>query len=523
MKVKAFYSIIVSFMLMQLLSHETYGNRTLNSIDGSEIQRPVTYITGHFDSEKLQDTMIMEVLKEFGTGSMRFPVDFSKLQVTKDGNFKFALPNLQRPVYINLHSPYLKKVHYSDWRHHLLDYYLLMPGDSINVNYLDSEKRVVFSGKSASQFQWQYDSRRQITLKMASLPDTKLQTNPEQWMANQNTILELALTSLEAIKEQLRPDVYTILKADAIGMYLGNLFLHLNYSNLGKGYDDPVIANRTIKAYYNTLHNQAADTTATELLVSSGLYSTYLLNKAKVRFRYYSLMNLPHPKEFFTELKETYPRTGPLKEKMIMAYLYERITASAITDEMISDAMKLVYNPRYRDMLLEMQETFGKGKLVETNYVFKDKYDKPVKLSDYKGKVVFIDIWFTGCAGCIAVAKSLPEVEKEFHNNPDVVFVSLSIDKDKAKWMRSIDGSSKVLNAAKTTAYTHYTTSGTKYIYTGGLGDNHPFIEKYNPTKSYPQLLLIDRTGRTFTSNIPSPVKEEGRVKLVSLIKEALN
>lgn len=523
MKVKAFYSILISFMLMQLISHDAYGIRTLNNNGGSKIQAPLTYITGRLDSGELQDTMILEILSEFGTGSMRFPVDFSKQQVTKDGNFKFALPNLERPVYINLHTPYIKKVHYSDWRHHLLDYYLLMPGDSIHINYLDSEKRIVFSGKSAPQFKWQYDSRRQITLKMGSLPEAKLQTNPEQWLANQDTILELALTSLAAIKEKLRPDIYTILKADAIGMYLGNLFLHLNYSNLGKGYEDSVIANRTIKAYYNTLYNQLADTTGAELLASSGLYSTYLLNKAKAKFKYKNLMDLPHPKEFFTDLKDTPPRSGPLKEKMIMAYLYERIAGSAITDAMISDALKIVHNPRYRDMLLGMQETFGTGKLVEASYVFKDKVDKPVRLSDYKGKVIFVDMWFTGCAGCIAVAKSLPEVEKEFHNNPDVVFISLSIDKDKAKWMRSINGNSKVLNAAKTSGYTHYTTPGTKYIYTGGLGSNHPFIKKYNPTGTYPQLLLIDKTGRIFTSNVPLPVSTDGKDKLLSLIRDALN
>lgn len=523
MKAKAFYSILISFMLMQLISHDAYGIRTLNNIGGFKIQAPLTYITGHLDSGKLQDTMILEILKEFGSSAKTFSVDVSLIQVTKGGDFKFALPALERPVYINLHTPYIKNIHYSDWRHHLLEYYLLMPGDSIHINYLVPEKRIVFSGTSAPQFSWQYDTRRQITLKAGSLPKAALHTNPEQWLANQDTILNLALNNLETVKEQLRPDVYTILKADAIGMYLGNLFLHLNYSNLGKGYEDSVIANRTIKAYYNTLHNQRADTTGAELLASSGLYSTYLLNKAKAQFKYKNLMDLPHPKEFFADLKDTYPGSGPLKEKMIMAYLYERIAGSAITDAMISDALKIVHNPRYKDLLRGMQETFGTGKLVEAGYVFKDKDDKPVRLSDYKGKVIFVDMWFTGCAGCIAVAKSLPEVEKEFHNNPDVVFISLSIDKDKAKWMRSIDGSSKVFNAAKTTGYTHYTTPGAKYIYTGGLGSNHPFIKKYNPTGTYPQLLLIDKTGRIFTSNVPLPVSTDGKDKLLSLIRDALS
>lgn len=515
MKAKAFYSILVSLILMQLISLDASGSKAQN-------ETPLTYVTGHLDNWELQDTIILDIIKEFSSSAMSFSTDRSIIQVAGNGYFKFILPALERPVYISLHTPEMKGVHYSDWRYHLLDIYLLMPGDSVHISYLDPERGIVFSGKSAPQFRWLYETRKQVTLKAGSLPKAALYNNPEQWLASRDTFLNLSLNNLAAIKNEIRPDVYTILKADAIGTCLGNVFMNLSITDLSAAYKDPVITARTLQAYYTKFYEQPADTASSELLASSRSYITYLLNKARTEFRYRRLMDLPHPEEFFTALKDSYPAAGPLKEKMIMAYLYERIAGSLLTDAMISDAMKIVRNPRYRDMLLGMQDTFGKGQPVETDHVFKDREEQPVRLSDYKGKVMFVDMWFTGCAGCIAVAKGLPRVEEEFSNNPDVVFVSLSMDKDKIKWLRSIDGNSKVFNAAGTTGYTHYTTSGTKYIYTGGLGFNHPFVKKYNPTGTFPHLLLIDKTGRTFTSNIPLPVNEEGQARLISLIEEAL-
>jgi len=56
-----------------------------------------------------------------------------------------------------------------------------------------------------------------------------------------------------------------------------------------------------------------------------------------------------------------------------------------------------------------------------------------VHLSDFKGKVLFINIWATWCAPCIA---EMPGIQSLFEEtNSDVVFIMLSMDdsNDKAK------------------------------------------------------------------------------------------
>jgi len=64
---------------------------------------------------------------------------------------------------------------------------------------------------------------------------------------------------------------------------------------------------------------------------------------------------------------------------------------------------------------------------------------KMVKLSDFKGKVVLVDVWATWCAPCKQEIPSLQKLEEEM-KGLDVVFISYSVDaiKDKDKWKEMV-------------------------------------------------------------------------------------
>ena len=63
---------------------------------------------------------------------------------------------------------------------------------------------------------------------------------------------------------------------------------------------------------------------------------------------------------------------------------------------------------------------------------------KQVKLSSFKGKVLYIDIWATWCGPCVEELPHLDSLRKKFATNKNIEFISLSIEDDKLKWKNYI-------------------------------------------------------------------------------------
>jgi thiol-disulfide isomerase/thioredoxin len=126
--------------------------------------------------------------------------------------------------------------------------------------------------------------------------------------------------------------------------------------------------------------------------------------------------------------------------------------------------------------------TRGGGKCIIGEQPLIDVHSKHVKLSDYKGKVVVLDFWFTGCTNCMKFFQGeLSAAERHFERDSNVVFVSICIDKDKNTWLRSLEKGK-------------YASKISTNLYTNGLGDQHPIIKAFNVV-SYPQPIVLDRMG----------------------------
>jgi len=65
------------------------------------------------------------------------------------------------------------------------------------------------------------------------------------------------------------------------------------------------------------------------------------------------------------------------------------------------------------------------------DYVFYDQAGKPVRIADFKGKVVLVNVWATWCAPCKAEMPTLAKMAAAYKGKP-VEFVALSIDKPEA-------------------------------------------------------------------------------------------
>ena len=135
-----------------------------------------------------------------------------------------------------------------------------------------------------------------------------------------------------------------------------------------------------------------------------------------------------------------------------------------------------------------------------------DSTGKIIKISNLKGKVLLLDFWSTGCTGCANFSQFFHKtVYPEFADCKDFLVIKVNVDKDKGRWIKSIQSGI-------------YTNPGDMNLYTAGLGLSHPLIMHYR-IQSYPLILLIDRDLKIHTNIKVSTSSAE----LSKLIKTVLN
>jgi len=70
------------------------------------------------------------------------------------------------------------------------------------------------------------------------------------------------------------------------------------------------------------------------------------------------------------------------------------------------------------------------------DFSYPDITGQQVRLSDLKGKYVYMDVWATWCPPCIAEIPKLKELQEAFGD--EIAFISISVDKNKEKWHKYV-------------------------------------------------------------------------------------
>ncbi|WP_316794121.1 TlpA disulfide reductase family protein [Pedobacter frigoris] len=122
------------------------------------------------------------------------------------------------------------------------------------------------------------------------------------------------------------------------------------------------------------------------------------------------------------------------------------------------------------------------------NFSFLDKDGKLVSLSDFKGKVVLVDVWATFCGPCKELIPALNKLEAELHDRKDLIFIGVAQDGPKAKnnWLKIIKDKQM----------------GGIQLFAGGA--NNVLTNDYK-IKVMPRYLVFDRNGNVVTTEAPLP------------------
>ena len=120
------------------------------------------------------------------------------------------------------------------------------------------------------------------------------------------------------------------------------------------------------------------------------------------------------------------------------------------------------------------------------DFTYPDVNGKEVSLSDFKGKVVLVDVWATWCGPCRGEIPHLKKLEEEMYGT-DVVFIGVSVDeaKDKQKWLDFVEKEE---------------LKGVQLLASGWSK-----ITKDYKITGIPRFMVFDRKGNVVTVDAPRP------------------
>lgn len=104
------------------------------------------------------------------------------------------------------------------------------------------------------------------------------------------------------------------------------------------------------------------------------------------------------------------------------------------------DEITKIKTTRYRNLLTQKLTTllkFGNGDSA-VDFIALDNNNVQMHLLDFKGKVIYIDIWATWCGPCLEELPYLDKLKTSFAKNNDIVFLSLSVDDNKELWKQNL-------------------------------------------------------------------------------------
>ncbi|EOZ98909.1 thioredoxin family protein [Indibacter alkaliphilus LW1] len=210
-----------------------------------------------------------------------------------------------------------------------------------------------------------------------------------------------------------------------------------------------------------------------ELILSAPFYTDYLLEK-------YLAGSYSKRTRAFDEVLAI--ENSYLRDRMISKFIMRFYPVIVKKEEYLETAFSVMEDSTSIELLRNFVEGKTKGNEVP-GYKLTAEDGREVGLDDFRGKVVFVDFWFTGCHACVLYnGNVLTPVEHHFEDSEEVVFLGVSVDTDREKWLKSIEGGK-------------YAPQGTTHLYTGGMGSDHPLV-KYFSFQGFPSQVLLNREGK---------------------------
>ncbi|WP_316838525.1 TlpA disulfide reductase family protein [Pedobacter gandavensis] len=288
---------------------------------------------------------------------------------------------------------------------------------------------------------------------------------------------------------------------DKVGTDLKYL-LAANYFGFGRRLNTSYDSTASVQDFYKPLLNKNIINNPALLNSENGMQMLHYV------FAFWKFNKVKSGKDlnpFF--FAENTPLIGNADVKVV--YLADRMKNITKYEDFVSNVqpykalfasaeMKKAYEKRYEDLYLFAKGTPG------YNFELKDVNDKIHKLSDFKGKVVIIDMWAMWCAPCLKEKPIMGKIEQGYHDRNDIVFIGVSVD--------GINRSDIWKGFVKKNGFSSLEL----------ISDATSSIQQYYKIGGIPRFLVFDRKGNIVTVDAPMPSNPEFK-KLIDRTLAAAN
>lgn len=118
------------------------------------------------------------------------------------------------------------------------------------------------------------------------------------------------------------------------------------------------------------------------------------------------------------------------------------------------------------------------------DFTVSNQYNAPISLSDFRGKVVYLNFWGTWCNPCKAYFKVLVNLQNKYAKRDDIIFINFALE---------------TANLMKWKTYIHSNRLPEVQIYSEGQFENE-VAQKYM-VNSLPYYYIIDKKGNVVQSD----------------------
>jgi cytochrome oxidase Cu insertion factor (SCO1/SenC/PrrC family) len=534
------------FVLIPVLVYPTSLNKK-NNTTGSKKRQKSICLSGHYnDRVKHGDSVTISLWKDlFTTNNSKYIPHRTFTTAIRNGNFLIKIDSVADVSYISL-SDFNDK-----WGNPgaFLNFYLVAPGDVIRLDISDAAVakplkiqtelgdsiclncvNIRFSGKGADKYNCRFKMDRALANSMESYNAAETKRELEKIKAYEQrglktpvrTLVEESknlqkgvdylektpLKTLASYKSRLNSNIYQILKANLIGEIQGQDYARP--MSIMTPFRTSSLNN--YKKLYTSVYYKNTYGVSDAIALKSVYYLDFLIAKSQLENYLYNFDfsgQLSNTEKYQLRIVSTYhfiksQYVALLKDKLLVSYLINYSSFVRDPSVLMQDGLNMIKTKEDWDFLSSVAVTSQVGKKAY-NFSLPDSNDNSVTLDQYKGKVVFIDFWFSGCNGCAEYySEVVSKVEQEYRHNDEVVFISISLDANKNNWqksvLRNLYTSTEVINLYKATT--------------------SPVVKQFF-VSACPHPLLIDSEGRIF-SNSNTELRANGVTGLEDKINQAL-